>query len=302
MGYDNSSRTAMILPAETITRFLDDLSDETYAGFGYGGFMWQRLIDPVERRYLQADSEAGGVQITAVLTRLQDILPLQAHDVLVSLDGYPIDAMGYYQDPDMGRILFMYLIQSRVPGDDLPAEIIREGRRISVKLPISRFNDYDALIPEAICDDEQDYLIEAGFVFLELNGRWLRAHGKGNNWITRVDPRIANRYITSRFNPENPGDRIVILTVVLPHDINIGYQQIRNQIVTAVNGQPIRNLNDIFTIKEKDGFIWSVRVIDSDVEMVLDKEAIAIANEEIRQQYNLSALRQQRFPGNPPQH
>ncbi len=289
MSYDNSSRTAMVLPYPILSRFLEDMADGEYAGFAYAGFMWQPLVDPAKRRYLGAEGETGGVQVLFSRPSPDGSESLQPMDVLLAMDGHAIDAMGYYRDPDFGRLLMPQLVKRRRPGDQIPVELLRDGRHTTLSLPLSRFEDASAYIPEAMTAGEQDYLVEGGLVLYEMTGRWLRAHGR--NWTTRVDSRLAHLYFTRRLEPASPGNRVVLLSAVLPHDINIGYQHLRNEIVTAVNGSAIRNLDDLFDIVERDGHISRLRLLGLGIDIVLDADGIAEANRSLQTQYNIPVLR-----------
>jgi S1-C subfamily serine protease len=299
MSYDGASRTAMLIPYPALAQFIDDLADGRYDGLASAGFLWQPLVDPVKRRYLGADGVATGVQVLSCLPRSGADGVLQPMDMVLEWDGQSIDNMGYYLDDTFGRLLMPHLIKKRRPGDTVPVTILRAGKRLTVQMTLSRYNDENAYVPENITATPDDYLVEGGLVMYALSGRWLHAHGR--NWQAKANSRLVHLYLTKRVAPEMPGDRIVLLATVLPHDINIGYQHLRTQIVEQINGSPVRNLEDVFRIRARDGNINRLRLKSFGIDLVLDADRIAEANREIREHYNLPALQRQTEPHSTPE-
>ncbi len=288
MSYDGASRTAMLIPYAALTKFIADLADGNYSGLASAGFLWQPLVDPVKRRYLGADAVDSGVQVLSCLPRSGADGILKPMDVVLEWDGKPIDNMGYYDDDEFGRLLMPHLIKKRQPGDTVPLTILRAGERLTVRMTLSRYDDENAYVPENITGRPDDYVIDGGLILQEMSGRWLRAYGR--NWQSKADSRLVNLYLTKRVAPGSPGDRIVLLSTVLPDDINIGYQHLRTQIVEAVNGTPIRNLEDVFRVRARDGCINRLRLKSFGIDLVLDANRIAAANAKLQADYNLPGL------------
>ncbi len=292
MSYDGDSRTAMLIPYPSLIRFVDDLADGAYDGLASAGFLWQPLIDPAKRRFLGAADENAGIQVLSCLPRSGADGILQPMDVVVEWDGKAIDNMGYYHDDEFGRILMPHLIKKRRPGDTVPVTFLRAGKRLTVQMTLSRFRDDDAFVPENLTGQPDDFLVDGGLVVHELTGRWLRAHGR--NWESKADSRLVHLYLTRRVDPDQPGDRIVLLSTVLPDEINIGYQHLRTQIIEQVNGAPVRNLDDVFRLVARDGHIHRLRLESFGIDLVLDADRIKTANAKLQADYNLPALQRRR--------
>ncbi|MBT3193372.1 MAG: hypothetical protein HN341_12540 [Verrucomicrobia bacterium] len=290
LSYSRTSRTGKMLSTSIISRFVQDALEGDYKGFASAGFSWKPLVDPTKRAFLGVGPTAGGIQVLNSLPGVAENQKLQPNDVVLTWDGYPIDNLGYYTDPSYGRLLFPQLIKGyRIPGDASQVTIVRDGVRQEIQVQLTHRDENSDLIPENVEGDPVPYLVEGGLVIRELTGRLLKAHG--GQWQTRVDPRLAHLYLTSRYAPDEPGDRIVLLSSVLPDPINIGYQHFRDQIIKEVNGQPIRNIGDVFRIVEEDGSIAKLSLRAIDVPIVLDQASLANANERIASQYRLPALR-----------
>ncbi|MBL7077119.1 MAG: hypothetical protein ISS31_06590 [Kiritimatiellae bacterium] len=294
LQYNGNRRTAEVLPASVLARFLADADAPPYAGFAMAGFQWRPLVDPTRRAYLGATETTDGVLILACMPGTGAAEILKPNDVLLEWDGHRIDNLGYYVDPDLGRISMPHLIKfRRAPGERVPLRVIREGKELELDLLLARHRDTDALVPENTLREQAPYLIEGGLVLLELNGHFLRA--RGSDWTRSIDPRLAHIYLTRGTSPEKPGDRVVILAGVLPDRINQDYGMFRQEIVTSVNGQPIRNMRDIYRVIGPKGHVERVGLQGIGIELVLDTAALTEANERISRLYRIPRLK------NPPQ-
>lgn len=292
ISYDKSTRMGKMLPYGILKHFLDDVEDGNYAGFASAGINWRALIDPAKRRYLELPSSDNGILILSSLRGTDAFDKLKPNDVVLNWDGFDVDSLGFYNDPDFGRLSFPHLIKGyREPGDIVPITIMRDNTELDLKLRLDSFQDSTALIPANTTSSPEEYLITGGMVIRELTGRYLQAHG--SKWKTRVDSRLVHMYLTKRYNPENEGDRIIILSMVLPDAINIGYQHFRNQIIEQVNGEEVHNMQDVFRIDKRDGSIYRLTLKSIGVDPVLDKEKLQEANIRLARHYNIPALRRE---------
>ena len=290
LRYNGNRGTAEVLPGSVIARFLSDASEPPYAGFALAGFLWRPLIDPARRAYLKTGDSPDGVLVLSCLPGSGASEVLEPNDVLLEWDGYRIDNLGYYSDPDLGRIGLSHLIKfRRAPGDTVPLRILRDGAALALDLQVTRHDDAAALIPENTLRHQTPYLIEGGLILMELSGHFLRA--RGSNWTRSVDARLAHIYLTRRSAPEQPGDRVVILAGVLPDRINQDYGMFRQQIVTAVNGQPVRNIRDIYRIIGPQGHVERIGLQGVGIDLVLDRAALPEANARIARLYRVPLLR-----------
>lgn len=288
-SYVSAKRSGQMLPVTTLRRFLDDMRTPPYKGAPMAGIAWGELVDPAKRAFLKAAPGQGGILIQNCWPGMGGRDVLQPMDVILQLDGMPIDNMGFYNDPEFGRLKFTYLVQRRTPGEKMGAQIIRNGVATNVMIRLDRFDERSALIPENTAGEPAEYLVEGGLIIRELDGKYLDSYG--SNWETETDPRFAYAYHTRRMNPEQPGDRMVIVSDVLPDRCNVGYQEMSQEIITAVNGQPIRNISDVFRIMEQDGHIRTLRLQGFDIDIALDTEELPAANLRIAQRFRIPSLR-----------
>jgi S1-C subfamily serine protease len=297
MSYSRGERVGHMVPGPVIARFMELVRSPRYPGFSSAGFTWALLIDPVKRRYLGVTDPGRGVLVLSCLPASGASEVLKPNDVIMAWDGKPVDNMGYYMDPDLGRMELSHLtkIRSRV-GDAVPVSIIRDRKPMSVRLSVGYWNDSDNLIPEGLEGEPTEYLVHGGLLIRELTGRYLQAGG--GDWRQNADPRLTNLYLTHRMNPEKPGDRVVILSIVLPDPVNVGYQEFMNSVVTHINRQPVRNMRDVFRVFDADGGISRVTLKNVGVDLVLAPAAAAEANDRISRNFGIPALQYRRAEGN----
>lgn len=292
--YDNSAKICYVLPYPTLRKFIQASTISPYPGIASAGLLWTPLIDPFKRAFLGLSKDQTGILVLRMLPGADHIL--LPDDVIIEWDGFLLDSEGYYQDPEFGRILFPYLIKGRrSPEDIVPVTVIRNKQPTDLKFKLKRIQDKDTAIPYNILGEPAEYLVEGGLLIMELTVDYLKTLGP--KWQVKADPRLIHLYLTRNQLTDNPDDRVVILSGVFPDPINIGYEYLRDQVITAVNGKPIRNLSDVFQIAQQDGNIHRVSLQSLEIDVVLDPEQIPAANARIARNYHIPRLRYQRGIG-----
>jgi S1-C subfamily serine protease len=296
VAYDKKTQTGLFIPGVTLRRFIADANAPPYKGLAWAGFQFESLLDPVKRRYLGVPAAQGGIVVTQTTPGSGAAAVLQAGDVITAWDGIPIDAQGYYTDPDFGRLRLAYLIGGRrAAGDRVPVAFVRDRKPCVAQVLLKRQRERDEFIPETIAPgggDGTEYLVAGGLVLQELTGDYLRAAGE--NWKIQMNPRLVYYYLHQDKLARRPGDHVVLLSMVLPDSINIGYQEFHDQVVTAVNGRPIRNMTDVFKAVDDAGGLRRVTLLGCGVDLVLNETAMDEANRRIAAQYRIPRLRYQK--------
>ena len=295
MHYDESSQTSQVLPSAILRRFADDATHPPYRGIAAAGLLWAPLIEPDKRQYLGLPDDHQGVLVLRTVPGSGASSVLQSGDVILGWDGQAVDAQGYYQDPEFGRLSLVHQITGRRrPGETVVVTRWRNRKQEEVRLTLDAHDDQRALVPMNAAGRPADYLVEGGFVIRELTADYLLAFGQ--QWLVRANARLVNLYLTRAQSPEKPGNRVVILSGVLPDPVNAGYQEFQDEVITAVNGQTVSNLDDVFAIREKDGGISRITLQSLGVDLVLDKAGLLEANRRIAQLYGIPRLERRNPP------
>lgn len=290
MRYDARSQNMAAIPAEVIRHFLEDVDDGHYNGFPKAGIAFNPTRDPQLRTFLGLPEDVGGVYVNEVGTGQPGALAgIREGDVLVEVDGHPIDRDGNYEDPVYGRLSLANIVSLGAhAGDSLPFVVLRDGKRQSFDVTVQPRPPTDYVSPPYLIDTPPSFLIAGGLVFQELSRQYLKEWGK--SWQRRADSKLVyyDRYQGTLFPDEDR--RIVFLSQVLPTPTTIGYKDLDHLVVTTVNNRPIRSLHDLGAALESpvDGF-HRIEFEDSPRLIFLDPDSVATTNEALRSIYGLPA-------------
>lgn len=233
---------ARVLPVEIISRFLERARHpETYRPFPVVGVKWQANEDRALAAWLGQTGPPAGVVVRQVPWGSSGCGVLEPLDILLSIDGLPVDPNGFVTHPRFGRLEFPeILVERHAIGDVVPVRVLRHGKTLDLKMTL---RDYPAaldLIPVRRGDDPPPYAIEGGLIFRELDADFLRSFGK--SWYANA-PLALTTLFALKEEAQSPGHRrIIVLTGVLPSEYNVGYQNLSMLAVASVNGKPVDSI------------------------------------------------------------
>lgn len=242
--WSEGSDKAGLIPAVIINDFLAKAKQGDYRGVPTEGFSTGELLDPAMRRYLKmpADMKAG-VLVTDVYNIGTGSDQLKRNDVILAIDGKELDAYGRFAHKTYDRIYFSYLITLHRVGDDIAFDIWRDSERQQVKVEAKNFDVAEMLVPYYEFGRQPEYVVTGGFVFQKLTRSYLANWGK--DWPGKVSPHLFQYFQDKSFKPTDERRDIVILSYVLPAQINLGYSGLAQLVVSRFNGMPISSIADI---------------------------------------------------------
>ena len=281
------SGTCSVIPAPFITDVIRLRESNNYNGLGYFDFIWQPASNPAVTDYFKLEGEPRGV----LVIKPGEKSPLKLHDIILEVDGFPIDIQGDYLDPDFGHVIMEYLAcRHKWAGDIVNFKIWRDGKikEIDFKLPKADFSDN--LVTDRPNDVEPTYLIVGGLVFVPLSAEFLSSWG--GDWQRSAPFRLVF-YNNQKANKDQKS--LVVLSLVLPDFYNIGYQQRSSQniVIEKANGKLIASLDDLAqAIKSpKDGFhIFEFKKGSTLKKIILNAEKLDEANQRITKRYGIPKL------------
>lgn len=238
-----SGDTLSGLASPVLRQFLADATEGSYRGFPRAGVAWQDLGNPSLRASLGLAPGEGGVRITRVLPHGSGAGVLQEGDVVLEVDGIALDETGQFEHPVYGKMSFPLLFtDGHHPGDALPLRILRNGERRTVTIELRAMRPEEDRAPPYIFGRGPEYAVYGGLVFQNLTGPYLSTWG---DWPRRAPPHLLIAYDRDGAEPSPERPRIVLLSSVLPDAANLGYQDLRDLIVSAVNGSKVGDLQDL---------------------------------------------------------
>jgi len=240
-----------VIPAEVINHFLQDRSDGAYDGFPHIGFEAQKLLDPAFRRFLKMpESLKQGIYVADVFTIGTGSDVLRPGDVILAIDGRPVDAHGRYADPVYGQTLYRHLISMKKTGDPVEFDLYREGKRITVRGRALTFKAEQMLVPYYEFDKQPRFVIVGGFVLQRLTRQYLRAWGE--DFASRVMPELVHYVDKYAFKPTRERSEIIVLSYVIPTAVSMGYHNLRQRVVKRVNGKAVGSIREVVGALEAD--------------------------------------------------
>ena len=288
MRYDARNQTADIVPMPVISRFLEATKRPVYRGFPRLGVSFAPMRDPQLRRYIGL-KEPGGIYVTKVSPKSSAASAgLREGDVILAVNGLPLDQDGNYEDPEHGRILFSHITSTLTPpGGQVVLKILRAGKTEELPVPMEPLDRSGVVSPSFIADHAPPYLILGGLVFVELSRPYLEEWGR--DWTNNAPTRLVHY---DAFQDELPADRgkIVVLSQILPSPDSLGYDHIQNVVVKQLNGRPIKSIADLAAAAKHpvDGF-QKIEIEEDPKWLFLDAESIEASRAQLMEHYALPA-------------
>ena len=289
LAYSQGGDAVTAMPSSFIAPILKAEQAKTYTGIGYFDFTWDPADNPLNLDYLKVPGAARGVIVKDVGLKPGVVSLVHPRDVLLQIDGFDIDAEGNYHDPQYKKLCLENLSsRGKWAGMECKFKIWRDGKEMDLVYKLPRASFGDELVPSQSFDQDPEYVLAGGFVFVPLSQAYLRSWGPAN-WRQQAPFRLSY-YDQGKVTPERP--QRVVLSQVLPFPSNIGYESLRNLVVDEVNGMKIKQIGDILTALKSPigGFdVFKFETGDGTQQAVLDASQIDAANQQIMARYNIPA-------------
>jgi hypothetical protein len=283
ISYNSKDQICDVSATEIVARFLTEASNGGYKGFPSLGVAISGTEDPSFRQWLGLNDQQGGIYIRTVRKGgAAETAGVRKGDVLLAVDGQPIDRRGYYQDSAYGSLSWGHLIRgTRATGDSVALALLREGKPLEVKVTLTRDDDSKRLVPAHLFGVAPNFLVKGGLVFQELNRPLLESFGE--DWQSRAPLELLDAYE----NPEkyeNRVNRIVFLGGVIPTPATVGYESIRNLVVHKVNGREIRDMKELIAAFDTvTGDLHSIEFTDEKLTVHLDDTVATAVDSQLLQ-------------------
>lgn len=279
-------KTGSLIPVNVIQRFFKGIqAGRSYDGFPDLGFYTQDLENPALRNYYKIPSKQTGEIVSKIFWHGSAEGVLKEGDVLTAIDGNLVDDEGYITLKGIGRVPEVYLVTFYLMGESISLDILRDGQNMNVKMPLKPIV---RLLPQREDNRRPTYYMVAGFVFVPLTVSYF----SNNSWDT-FKPELQDLYFHGLPSPQQK--QVILLSHVLPHEINQGYDKVSDLIVKEVNGQPITEMKDLLAAFDNPrGKDHVIEVDDHDwfgSTIIVDAEKSKQATKEIMETFKISSDR-----------
>lgn len=280
-GGPSAQNIGYIVPVPVINRFLADIRDGKYDGYPSLGFYWEKMENPAFKESYRLKPRQGGVLVTKIMYESPSWGILKEGDVVTSLAGVPIEQDGTVKFRENERVRFTWLLNRFQMGEKAEIGIIRDGKPLTVSVKLGSVRN---LVPLMQYETRPTYLLFGGLVFMPLNYNYMSTRNWGD-----VETKFRELFVGGQITPEKR--QVIFINQVLPHDINVGYQDIARSVVQKVNGKQVGDIKELIEafkhpmgnfhiIELEDFYSYGTRV-------VLDARKMDKANQEIMRTFSV---------------
>ena len=286
-----SGENSRAIPVSVLRAFTEGIAKPgPYRSLPSLGILWQVNRDPAVATFLGQDGDPSGILVRQVPWGSSACGVLKARDILLELDDEPIDTEGYFSHPDLGQLKFNHLLsEHHRNGDVVPVKVLRDGKVLDLKMTLRGYPEALDLIPSS-SPGAPPYMVAGGLLLRELDFPYLATWGK--DWSKAAPIPLLTRYYFGQEAQTPEHRRTVVLTGVLPSPYNIGYQNLRDEIVERINGHVVGGILDVVEALKTplNGFhVLELSRDSSRGEIVLDAGAFDAATAEIIETYRVPA-------------
>ncbi|KAJ1628122.1 trypsin-like cysteine/serine peptidase domain-containing protein [Pavlovales sp. CCMP2436] len=255
-----------LIPVPVVERFLTDVSKNgRYTGYAGCGYDVQHCENPSLRHFQGMKKSDAGVRVMNVhpLCAKRDGDKLRAGDIITHFDSTPIANDGTVVFNREQRISWRYLLSQKFVEDTCLLSLLRDGKRIpdvTLELQLSSLlvptSPLHGLLPPGGGGaptppprPTPSFAIVGGLVFVSLSEAFLRSE-YGEDWESKAPICLMERVVNGLKTRDS--DEVVVLSQVLAHAVNVGYETIVNAAVASLNGQKVSDLRHLVRLAHEN--------------------------------------------------
>lgn len=283
-GLMTANSTGYIIPSPVIQRFLKDVQDGIYDKYVDLGVDFFPLQNSGMREQLGLNDDGMGVLVGDIISQGSCDGVLQKGDVVLAINGLPIDSSAMIE-LEGERVQLSELAERAFSGDKVSFSILRAGEPMELSATLRPLPNNDVI--GRSFDVAPRFITFAGLVFQPLSLDVIEAHR-----LQSKDVLVELSDFVKRSGEVEKED-IVLLTKVLPDEVNARFSDRGRRIVTKVNGVEVKGLSHLYELLyPKDEDVLSdyivIELADASRPLVLERAVIADANARIATKYRVT--------------
>ncbi len=270
-----------MIPTPIIQHFLKDVEDGKSEGFGFPGFLVQSMENPAMRRKYSVEDDQTGVLAHKIYQNSPADGIMKVGDIITKIDGHTIQNNGTVEFRPGEYLNYTHWIDLHQLGDEIKFSIIRDDQPMEVVLKMNRPGKEFLLVQPNQFDKQPTYYIYGGFVFMPLN----------HDILGSMDPVPHSLAALTQEAPSEDRKAVILMTQVLPADINKDYHHDNNLIIKKVNGEPVPDFQTFYQKMQAASSQFIVLETDDGYQVVIDRTEAATKQPSILARYGISADR-----------
>ncbi|KAL6318898.1 hypothetical protein AAG906_001371 [Vitis piasezkii] len=245
LKHEDAENIGYVIPTPVIKHFIQDYEKNgAYTGFPILCLEWQKMENPDLRMAMGMKPDQKGVRVRRIDPTAPESKVLKPSDIILSFDGVDIANDGTVPFRHGERIGFSYLVSQKYTGDNATITVLRDSKMLKFNIKLAT---HRRIIPAHNKGKPPSYYIIAGFVFSTVSVPYLRSE-YGKDYEYEAPVKLLDKLLHSM--PQSEDEQLVVVSQVLVADINIGYEDIVNTQVLALNGKPVKNLKSLANMVE----------------------------------------------------
>lgn len=270
-----------MIPTPIIQHFLKDVEDGKTEGFGFPGFLVQSMENPAMRRKYSVDDDQTGVLTHKIYPNSPADGIMQVGDIITKIDGHPIQNNGTVEFRHGEYLNYTHWIDLHQLGDEMKLSIIRDDKPMEIALKLDRPGKEFLLVKPNQFDKQPTYYIYGGFVFMPLN----------HDILGSMDPVPSSLAALAQEAPSEDRKEVILMTQVLPADINKDYHHDNNLIIKKINGEAIPDFKTFYEKMQAVSTQFVVLETDDGYQVVIDRTEASNKQPSILARYGISTDR-----------
>ena len=270
-----------MIPTPIIRHVLDDVKDRKVDGYGFHGFLTQSMENPAMRRKYGLGEDHTGMLVHKIYKNSPADGKIQIGDIVTQIDGHKIENNGTVEFRPGEFIDHTHYIDMHQIGEDIKFKIIRSGQEQDVALRLDKPGKEYLLVKPNQYDKQPTYFIFGGLVFMPLN----------QDVIDSMEGTPARIGALTYESPDETRSEAVIMTKVLPADINKDYHHDSDLLIEKVNGETVRDFRDFYNKVQASTSDFVTLQAADDYQLVIDRKEAIERQPEILTQYGVNADR-----------
>ncbi|GHC64715.1 S1C family serine protease [Roseibacillus persicicus] len=238
-GLTQADNTGYIIPTPVINRFLTDIEDGRYDKYMDLGLTSFPLFNPAMRKALGLPDDDRGVLVTGIIPDGPCDGFMQENDILLAIDGNPIDSAGNIT-VDGETLVLHEIVERKFAKDTVKLDFLRDGSRQSAEIILKPLPG--APIFTVIYGERPEYIFYGGLVIQPLTLNAMSAHR-----LTGVTIRhLTTNYLNKAIFRERP--EILVLTRVESDELTANMGGFTDSVINTINGEKVRDLKHAYEL------------------------------------------------------
>jgi len=234
------------------------------------GIAYQPVENPDMRRMYKMKDDYSGVLVNKIYPESPAEGVLRSGDVILSADGIDVANNGTINFRNNERTSFAYAIQKKFIHDVVSFEILRDGKVMDMEVTLTVPVNHCLLVPHEKYDQEPTFYVTGGLVFMPLTYNYIDVRITDDDYYSDNIYNLIPYYDDGE--PSKDRREVVVLSTVLADELNVGYQELQDIVITSVNGVNVSTIRDLVAAVEGNEGEFHVFIDKKGNRIVLDRK------------------------------